>query len=378
VGERERGHRLIVGYAATGAAVIIVVHLSGGANGTQGGYVEHPVLRLLGLVVWGALVGATTGWLVRATPSRAVLPLGLGTIFAAIGFLVGLWFAVNVQGQSVIDGNERVQLLSSPEGAGASWVIGASVGLALATKQPKPSRADAWRTRGVAVAVLLLGVLAAWWEVLGEASGRRSGYAVGAGIQRAWLVDAALVALTLLVVAGIRQRRDTEPAIRDGTGALMNGIGRVGRGLGCFVLICGLAGAPQARRSSETPRQVRTNYRTLSIVGSAASRYMEERGSVPPTFDRSVASAHTHFAERSSPPSSRTRMACVSLSAPIMTGSRSSHSFRGSSTSPTGTARSATKAASGSCRPVAMLPVSAPFRKDAPEASVRSVPRGAR
>jgi hypothetical protein len=282
VGERERGHRLIVGYAATGAAVIIVVHLSGGANGTQGGYVEHPVLRLVGLVVWGALVGATTGWLVRATPSRAVLPLGLGTIFAAIGFLVGLWFAVNVQGQSVIDGNERVQLLSSLEGAGASWVIGASVGLALATKQPKPSRADAWRTRGVALAVLLLGVLAAWWEVLGEASGRRPGYAVGAGIQRAWLVDAALVAVTLLVVAGIRQRRDTEPAIRDGTGALMNGIGRVGRGLGCFVLICGLAGAPQARRSSETPRQVRANYRTLSIVGSAASRYMEERGSVPP------------------------------------------------------------------------------------------------
>jgi len=282
VGERERGHRLIVGYAATGAAVIIVVHLSGGANGTQGGYVEHPVLRLVGLVVWGALVGATIGWLVRATPSRAVLPLGLGTIFAAIGFLVGLWFAVNVQGQSLIDGNERVQLLSSLEGAGAGWVIGASVGLAFATKEPKPSRADARRTRGVALAVLLLGVLAAWWEVQGQPSRRRPGYAVGAGIQRAYLVDAALVAVTLLVVAGIRQRRGTEPAIRDGDGALLNGIGRVGRGLGCFVLICGLARAPQARRSSETPRQVRANYRTLSIVGSAASRYMEERGSVPP------------------------------------------------------------------------------------------------
>jgi hypothetical protein len=282
VREHERRHRLVVGYAATGAAVIIFVHLAGGANGTQGGYVEHPVLRFVGLLVWGTFVGATIGWLVRATPSRAMLPLGLGTIVAAIGFVLGLWFAVNVQGQSVIEGNERVQLLSSLVGAGAGWVIGASVGLTFAINEPKPSRADAWRTRGVALAVLLLGVLAASWEVLGEPSGRRPGYAVGAGIQRAYLVDAALVAVTLLVVAGIRQRRDTEPAIRRGTGALLNGIGGVGRGLGCFVLICGLASAPQARRSSETPSQVRANYRTLSNVGSAASRYMEERGSVPP------------------------------------------------------------------------------------------------
>jgi hypothetical protein len=282
VRERERGHRLIVGYAATGVAVIIVVHLAGGANGTQGGYVEHPVLRFVGLLVWGAFVGATIGWLVRATPPRAVLPLGLGTIVAAIGFVVGLWFAVNVQGQSVVDGNERVQLLSSLVAAGAGWVIGASIGLTFATKEPRPSRADAWRTRGVAIAVLLLGVLAAWWEVLGEPSRQRPGYAVGAGIQRAYLVDATLVAVTLLIVAGIPERRGKEPAIRDGTGALLNGVGRVGRGLGCFVLICGLAGAPQVRRSSETPRQVRANDRTLSIVGSAASRYMEERGSVPP------------------------------------------------------------------------------------------------
>jgi hypothetical protein len=282
VGERERGHRSIVVYAVIGVAVIIVVHLAGGANGTQGGYVEHPVLRIVGLLLWGTAVGATIGWLVAATPSRAVLPLGLGTIVAAIGFVIGLWFAVNVQGESVVDGNERVQLLSSLVGAGAGWVIGASVGLAIATKEPKPSRADAWRTRGVALAVLLLGVLAAWWEVLGEPSGQRPGYAVGAGIQRAYLVDAALVAITLLIVAGIGQRRDTEPATRDGTGALLNGLGRVGRGLGCFVLIFGLASAPQVRRSSETPRQVRTNDRTLSIVASAAYRYMDERGSVPP------------------------------------------------------------------------------------------------
>ncbi len=281
VEERKRGNPLIVGYAATGVAVIVVVHLAGGANGTQGGYVEHPVFRLAGLLAWGAFVGGTTGWLIRATPARAVLPLGLGTIFAAIGFIVGLWFAVNEQSQSLIDGNERVQLLSSLVGAGAGWAIGASLGLALANKEPGPSGADAWRTRGVAFAVLLLGVLAAWWEARGEPSGRRPGYAVGAGIQRAWLVDAALVAVTLLVVAGIRQRRDTEPPIRDGAGGPMNGIGRAGRGLGCFVLICGLASAPQARRSSETPRQVRANYRTLGSVANAASQYMETRGAVP-------------------------------------------------------------------------------------------------
>ena len=52
VEERKRGNPLIVGYAATGVAVIVVVHLAGGANGTQGGYVEHPVFRLAGLLAW--------------------------------------------------------------------------------------------------------------------------------------------------------------------------------------------------------------------------------------------------------------------------------------------------------------------------------------
>jgi hypothetical protein len=211
-----------------------------------------------------------------------VLPLGLGTIVAAIGFIVGLWFAVNVQGQALIDGNERVQLLSALMGAGAGWAIGASIGLALPSTEPKPRRAEARRTRGVALAVLLLGVLATWWEALGERSGRSLGRGAGAGIPWVSLFDAALVAVTLLAVARVRQRRDEEPAMRDTTGRLAKAIGRVGTWLGCFVLIGALASAPQARRASQTTQQVQANYRTLGTVANAASRYMEERGAVPP------------------------------------------------------------------------------------------------
>jgi hypothetical protein len=279
--ERRRGRSRIITFAAIGAAIIVLVHLGGGANGTQGGYVEHPALRLVVLIASGAFVGGTIGWLVQATPSRATLPLGFGTIGAAIGFIVGLWFAVNVQGQDLLDGNPQVQELSELLGAGVGWVIGASIGLAFASEEPKPSRTDAWRTRRVAVAMLLIGFLWAWWERSNELEQGLHVPTLAAGVPGILLLDTALVALTLLAVAGVGTRRSDRPAGSSEGGRLIDGIGRAGMGFGCFVLISVLAAAPQARRSSETPRQVRTNYRTLYRVTNAAQRYMEKRGSVP-------------------------------------------------------------------------------------------------
>jgi hypothetical protein len=188
---------------------------------------------------------------------------------------------VNVQGESIIDGNERVQLLSSLVGGGAGWAVGASIGLALPNPGPKPSPEDAWRTRGVALAALLIGVLAAWWSLTGIRPRHLHHDGARALIPWSMFADAALVAVTLVVVAGIRHRRDDDPPVRDMTRRLLRAIGRSGMGFGCFVLIAALAGAPQARMSAETPRQIHANYRTLSRVSEAARRYMEKRGEVP-------------------------------------------------------------------------------------------------
>ena len=277
-----RARSRIIAYAVVGVAIVLFLHLTGGANGTEGGFVEHPVLRLTGLIAWGAFVGAAIGWLASATSTRAALPLGLATIAAAIGFIAGLWYAADVLGESILDGKERVQLLSALVGGGTGWAIGASIGFALPNPAPRPSRRDARRTRGVALAAMLIGVLAAWWAWTGERSRHLHPHGAGARIPWATLVDAALVAVTLLVVAGIRPRGDDEPPEREAIHRLASGIGRVGMGLGCFVLIAVLAGAPQARTSSETPQQINANYRTLGSVSEAARRYMEERTEVPP------------------------------------------------------------------------------------------------
>jgi hypothetical protein len=280
--ERRRGRDLLVRYAAIGAAIIVLVHLGSGANGTQGGYVEHPALRLVVLLAWGAFVGGVIGWLARATPSRATLPLGLGTIAAAIGFIVGLWFAVNVQGQDLLDGNPQVQELSELLGAGVGWAIGASIGLAEVNTEPMPSRDDARRTRRVAVAMLLIGVLWASWERSNELDQGLHVRTVAAGVPGVLLLDVALVALTLLVVVGgVGRRRNEGTATSSEGGRSIDRIGRAGMGFGCFVLIAILAAAPQDRRSSETPRQVDANYRSLASVEHAAQQYMEKRRTVP-------------------------------------------------------------------------------------------------
>ena len=124
VDKSSRARSRIITYAVVGVAIVLFLHLSGGANGTKGGFVEHPALRLTALIAWGAFVGAAIGWLASATSTRAALPLGLATIAAAIGFIAGLYYAVNVLGESVLDGKERVQLLSALVGGGTDGQSG--------------------------------------------------------------------------------------------------------------------------------------------------------------------------------------------------------------------------------------------------------------
>jgi hypothetical protein len=276
----ERGRvRRVIAYAALGVATVLVAHLAGGENGTQGGYVEHPALRLIGLMTWGALVGAAIGWLAAQTTLRTTLPLGVATITAAVGFIAPLWYRENVQGSSLLDANEQALLLLGLVGAGVGWAIGASIGLVLPNPAPRPSREEAMRTRGVALAAMLIGVLFAWWSWTDERSRHLRPHGPGARIPWIMLADAALVAVTLLAVAGIR--RHDEPADPDRTHRIAGGIGRAGMGLGCLVLVAVVATAPQGRTSSETPAQRRANDRTLVSVSGAARRYMEERGEVP-------------------------------------------------------------------------------------------------
>jgi hypothetical protein len=279
-----RGFGSIAACTTLGVGVVLLSHLGGGAHGTQGGYVAHPALRLSLLLLWGAAVGGAIGWLVRALTPRAKLPLGFGTFVAALGFVGGLAFAVHLLGQDLLDGNRTVQLASSLAGAGAGWLIGASLGLALATSGPCPTAREAWRIRATATVPVVLGVVFAF-ESSPPARAAARRIAEGRVVQMAFLVDAGLVALTLLLSAGTRTRTADEPPEPEDIDPVARSVRAFGIALGCAVLIWVIASAPQSRTSSQTFAQERQNFHTLESIQSAAQRFMQQMHALPPDLD---------------------------------------------------------------------------------------------
>ncbi|MGZ4150331.1 MAG: hypothetical protein ACXVQJ_09850, partial [Actinomycetota bacterium] len=280
----KRGFGSIAACTTLGVGVVLLSHLGGGAHGTQGGYVAHPALRLSLLLLWGAAVGGAIGWLVRALTPRAKLPLGFGTLVAALGFVGGLAFAVHILGQDLLDGNRTVQLASSLAGAGVGWLIGACVGLALATGGPRPTLREAWRIRAIAIVPIVIGVAYAW-ESSPPARAAAHRVADSRAVQLAFLVDAAMVALPLLLAAGIRTRPADEPPEPEDLDPVARSVRALGIALGCTVLIGLIASAPQSRTSSQTFAQEHRNFRTLDSIQNAAQRYMQRMHALPADLD---------------------------------------------------------------------------------------------
>jgi hypothetical protein len=275
-----------VAFAIFGAAMAILTHLAGRENGTGGGYVEHPVLRLASLIALGAVVGGALGWLTGASPARATIPLGLGFIAGSAGFVGGAAVGVNVLGAPLIDGNASLLLTSAVAGAGIGWLLGAFVGFAVARQAGRPTKRESRVLRGVGIAALLLGILAAWFQTtLVGPGGLRTRYL--ASLQVATIVLSALIAITLTIVARTG-RAPSEPAAEPRV--LIRGLGKTGLVLGCLLSIMVLVLAVQMRATVETGIQGQANARTADILAGAAADYMDEHGVYPADLETLLAS----------------------------------------------------------------------------------------
>lgn len=264
----------------------ILTHLAGGENGTEGGYVEYPVLRLAGLIAFGAVVGGALGWLTGASPTRATIPLGIGFSAGSAGFVGGAAVGVNVLGAPLIDGNASLLLTSAVVGAGIGGLIGVCVGFAIARQTGRPTQRESRVLRGVGIAALLVGLLAAWFETsLVGPGGLRTRYL--ASLQVATIVDSAVVGITLAIAAGTG-RASSEPTFEPR--ALLRRLGRAGLVLGCLLTIIVFVVAVQTRAAVETGIQRQANARTADLLAAAAADYRDENGAYPADLEALLAS----------------------------------------------------------------------------------------
>lgn len=214
-----------------------------------------------------------------ALPPRVTIPVGFGFLAAVVGLIGGTAFGVNVLGEPIIDGNPTRLLVSALIGAGAGWTLGAGIAIVPAARSsPRTTTKQRIAFGSVAIAVLLLGALTAWFEVsiVGPGGLRRTSLG---WLQGVTVGVAAVVALTLVFSAtGADRRTDSAgPA----AGIWARRIGAVGSCLACIVAVLVVVGAVETRTEVRTAVRQAANARTADSLASAAARYQERNGRYP-------------------------------------------------------------------------------------------------
>ena len=289
-------------FAIFGAALALLGVLGDGANGAQGGYVVHPLVRSAGLVALGTLVGGGCGWLVGAGPAKATIPVGLGSLLAIAGFVAGAAVGVNALGQPLIDGNASVLITSALVGAGIGWLVGSGIGFALVADLPPPTTTQARALRSVAGAALLIGVATARFEASLVGPGGLDLRHLS-GVRAVTVFDGALLALVLALAGGSRRWRATAPSAGRAEASVARTIGTVGLAFGCVAVAAVVVLAFQSRAAIQTSFQARVNSFTVDSLTGAARDYYEKFGEFPTglktllAFDGRVASgSYVNFA----------------------------------------------------------------------------------
>jgi membrane protein YqaA with SNARE-associated domain len=132
-------------------------------------------------------------------------------ILAIVGGLLG-FFATVIAGYLARDPfafYARGLVTASVLGAGVGWLLGTAAGLVLTRAAPPRTAAEAWALRAAAVLFVVAGLTTPWWiQVFPRTQGL--GYHVTARTPMQWSIwlDAALGALTCLVLAQRRFRRE--------------------------------------------------------------------------------------------------------------------------------------------------------------------------
>ncbi len=271
--ERHRRQvRFAIGFGVAGVLVTVL--------GLGGGLPPGPTLQVLVvLAAAGLTAGATLGWVVASLPQRATFPLGNGTLLAALGAVGVPVFLGAVLGQDLIDDPDGL-LAASLIAAGIGWTIGAAAGAALAAGGEPFSVGQAWLLRVMALAAIPVALTPLWIPTM---SGRAAGaVARSTGpIRGPLLADAAIVCITLLLVAGGRHARSHDRAPRRIGSRLSRGAAATGVALGALVIVGLLRTAIVTPAFAEEQRRAGANRRTGESLIGAAQRFMDRDGSYP-------------------------------------------------------------------------------------------------
>jgi hypothetical protein len=243
------------------------------------------------LAACGLLAGSAIGWLAASLPARARLPLGLGALSAAVGAIGVPVFLATVLGRDLLDTEEIDMLVGCIVASGVGWVLGAAIGAALAAHAEPLTAGQAWLLRGLALVSFPIALTPVWIQSTSAGPSDVVARSI-ASLRVSTLADAAIVCITLLLVAGGRherssnERRLNERPSSERSAAtlgpkLASGTATTGLVLAGIVTIGLLRAALVTPSFLADDRRADANRRTADSLAGAARRYLDREGSYP-------------------------------------------------------------------------------------------------
>ncbi|HUL83883.1 MAG TPA: hypothetical protein VLX89_00005, partial [Actinomycetota bacterium] len=304
---------VVIGGAVIGSACLLAGEAAwcafiGGAIGWVLGTPEHkaetgrggiplaPILAIIGAAggylvgiggpEWAFVAGVVLAWLTRSafrwdsgTASAPRIAIGVSSFGSLAGLAAGV-----IAGSALLDatrvGTDIDGLVAaSLVGAGIGWLI-ACVACVLVLRRDAPAAdpSEARTIRAFAVGAVIAGLGLAGFE-----RAPADLYAIAA-VQMWTLIDAAIVAVTLAIVAGWRRQTDRSGA----HGFRLDRLASVGIASACVLVLLGVPAAQAFRDGVASPAaderaslQARANERTASSLGGVANRYWDAHGVYP-------------------------------------------------------------------------------------------------
>lgn len=256
------------------APVLAIVGAAGGYLLGRGGPESAFVAGVVAGVVLAWSTKRTFRW-DKGTASAARITIGVSLFAGLAGLVAGLVCIDAAGGRTDTDG----LVVASLVGAAIGWLI-ACVACVLVLRRDAPATdpSEARTIRAFAVAAIIAGL-----GLVGFERAPADAYAISA-VQMWTLIDAAIVAVTLAIVAGWRGPTDRSGA----RGSRLDRLASVGIASACVLVLLGVPaahalrdGVASAAADERASLQARANERTASSLGGVANRYWDAHGVYP-------------------------------------------------------------------------------------------------
>ncbi len=267
-----------------------------GAETDRSGIPFAPVLAIIGAAggylvgisgpEWAFAAGVVLAWSTRSafrwddgTASAPRIAIGVSSFGSLAGLAAGV-----IAGSALLDatrvGTDTGGLVvASLVGAAIGWLI-ACVACILVLRRDAPA-ADPSEAR--TIRAFAVGAVIAGFGLVGFERAQADLHAIAA-VQMWTLIDAAIVAVTLAIVAGWRRRAER----RASWGVRLDRLASVGVASACVLALLGvpvvqaLRDVTDATEANHRSRiDAEANNRTAQSLGDAANRYWHEHGSYP-------------------------------------------------------------------------------------------------